>query len=421
MAEPAVSPSKRWWHRLAPIALVLLGSVFLLAATLAIVAGAQWWENRFHFGGTPTAEQVRFELEAYRDRADTLYKMTAAMIGLSSLYAAVLGVTTYVTAQHFTERARESFDRAKESAERVVNDLTTKEQEFTQHYPVLADLSKSVTKVVGELTARLLTQDDRMDALRELSPQARQEIRYYEQSVAYFEFLNTEPLKVDLSEIYRSLGKFHGAEGAAMRGRIAEIARAVTGAELAAVVELMREENQTRFERARFYFEKSHSINPANFAALNDLGFLLYRDFKAAADAQEKYRRSLQIQPRQQRAHYNMAVMLMDRGDYPAAAQLLTTALTESNWQSGPSRERTADIRYNRACCYSRMAEAAAEAERQSLLDKAEADVARALEDRNAELVGILKNDVQPDGDLRGLAANRPQKVTEILRELGVA
>jgi tetratricopeptide (TPR) repeat protein len=167
------------------------------------------------------------------------------------------------------------------------------------------------------------------------------------------------------------------------------------------------------------YFEKAIALDDRNFAAQNDLAFLLYRDFKDADAAIAGYRKSLAMTPQQQRARYNLAVIHMDRGEYDAAERLLTEALAERQWQHGRSPERIADVRYNRACCYSRLAEKADPVRAASLLDQAEKDLVRATRFKTAEMRDILRDDLNPGKDLAFLGAQRPAQVQRILDDLG--
>lgn len=394
------------------LAPLLLAAVFLVSFALLVLVGAQWWENRLHLHLGEQQASTSLELDAYRDQADMLQRLASLLIGLSSLYAVVLGVTSYVTAQQFVERSKESADR-----------LQRKEDDFEKHYPLLAGFSESVTRIVAELTRLLPHSDDRAESLARMSPEQRQHIVYYESSVAYFEFLDVRPLRKEISEIYRSLGKFYGAHGASMRKEIDHLRDAE---DTAAIVARMRDDNRRSFYRARLYLEKALQVNPENFSALNDLGYLLHRDLEMPAEAEKLYDRSLDVQPRQQRARYNLAVMYMDRAekdrdraDYQRAERLLSEALRESNWQMDPVRERVADIRYNRACCWSRLAEGVSDTSRERLLDRASADLLAAVALKYPELTDILKTDTASGGDLRVLATARPEVIERALREMG--
>jgi len=343
-------------------------------------------------------EVIKTKLDAYSQRTDNLQRLMTFLLTLTTGYAVVLGVTSFLSSRQYIEQAKDSVGRVEKL-----------ETGFRQQYPMLTGFDQRVSGFVRALKAEL-NGDDRGDYFPRLTPETKQWIRLSEQGIAFLQFLDTTAFAEDLSEIYRALGKFSGAEAA----HAAKVLK--SGGSKADGV--LRDECRLKTAKAQRYYENAHRLNPRNFVAMNDLAFLLYSDrvlfygeqpqFGAS---EEWYRKSLDIQPHQQRPYYNLAGMYMDERRYREALELLDKAEVELNWQVAPSAERLADVRYNIACCSTRLAQAATGAAQDGYLDRAEELLLRAMTPRTDETRDALKADVKSGEDLEFLKHKRPKAI----------
>lgn len=182
--------------------------------------------------------------------------------------------------------------------------------------------------------------------------------------------------------------------------------------------------------RSCFYLQMAVDGDPSNFVARNDLGLALtdLADLEVEGQARtvllEKaehyFRDSYRIEPCQQRALYNLALLLAKRRDYGAAVKQLSEALLQTNWQSEPSPMRVKDIRYNRACYKCRLGQSGATV----YVNEVRADFEAWYKGYEAspsvrkENLKTLENDVKPDGDLVWLQGKDPDLINEALNHL---
>lgn len=93
--------------------------------------------------------------------------------------------------------------------------------------------------------------------------------------------------------------------------------------------------------------------------------------------------------------------------------------MRESNWQLDPSAERKADVRYNLACCLSRLAERSHWWEVDDLLNKAAENLAAAAAYRSHETLELLRGDSKAGHDLACLQQKRPEAIQAAFVALG--
>ena len=82
-------------------------------ATFGAAATLVWWniahESAFApkvvaLGPNLVIAEVTRLFDVYRDRADTLYKLIGALLGLTTFYSLVIGVAGYQAAQFYEKR-----------------------------------------------------------------------------------------------------------------------------------------------------------------------------------------------------------------------------------------------------------------------------------------------------------------------------
>lgn len=333
--------------------------------------------------------EYRAEAAQYKGEADALRSLIMLLIGLGSLYAIALGVAQYVNAEQTAKRANESINDAILRSEKSADRVAAMQAEIVRSYPMLHGLGGALTKIVAELNRRLADTEelDIVAAYTRLSADDRFRILMLERLLPLYDhFVGPD---ADLSEMFRGVGRFYLGQyfDPDVSGDI-KVNSAV---------------------RARYYLERSVDFSEGNFAALNDLA-LVFEELGNVVQAQHHYQRSLDQQPRQQRARYNLALLAYARKDYESAANIVTEALTFENWQRAASGRRVGDLYYNRGCFRSRRGEETGE---ERYADLAVQDLRHTRRFLTDEIRGNFSRDVT-QGDLEWLAKVRPDQVSEI-------
>ncbi len=347
---------------------------------------------------TTQLAQDRVELDAYgkqlatyEKELDTLNKLAAVLIGLGALYAIVLGVAQYQTLKDNIERADKAIDDARERSERSAEEVKAVYTDLQKSYPMMRGLGQALDDIVSEQERLLVTTEvlEIAETYESLAAEAR------------FRFVSTENLlplydhftgtETRLSEMFRGVGRFYMAKYAWMK-------RTPPAPSPKESPELMR---------ARYYLERALRFNAHNYACLNDLGWVS-DELGNVRDAECHYQLSYELQKNQQRAQYNLAI-LVGANDLTRAVALLTQAIAEKNWERHPSGTRVRDLHYNRACYYSLLG---AKTTDLRCADLALADLREGCKEPNEETKRIFPGDLQ--GDLKWLRGQRPKEVAEI-------
>jgi hypothetical protein len=424
---------KRWilWTVARSLLFILLG---ITVATL-VVTGRFWWQQEVHRAptGASTADAVKEKLDAYSERADELEKLLSLLLGVSTIYAIALGLSAYQQLKDSTDKLealsskaedeirqlpgkleglrkdaqteiqKQIADAAKELANlkqeaenriRLLREDAQKEiDEFVvkveTKFPLFADMDISILAIVDQLIRLLPVMDSsewNHQEYQTLIRERGQEIAFYEKTVAaliYFDLQRASPIRRTVSEIYHGLGNFYGLkyywEGKQVNDK----------------------------ERARFYLERAIQHDAANSGALNDRGYLAtYLDEPPdRTKAKALFSKSLEVDPEQQRARYNLAFLEHDEGNYRRSVELLGEALEMKRWQARtPARNRNS-ILYNQACAYARLNELPQAMANVEVVFPAGPDYTA---DEWKELVTQFKNDIKPNEDLYPLAATEP-------------
>lgn len=395
------------------LALASLGT--LVIAVDLLWEGRQWGHVSIAGAGpkdlTQEAQLLRQKLDAYDKRADDLKTLTSLLLGLSTLYAAVLGAGSYLGIQDATKRAedsvndlhemkREAKQEARESAAKLESQRLEAKQEAREavleiraQLPLFRYMDQAMKRIETELAHLFppVTEWSR-DYYNALTARDRLKIMHYEKAVAVFEFLDLEPFRHAASEIYHCLGTYYGLK----------YARDVKE----------KRQSEDDLERSRLYLDWAIRHDGKNIGALNDRGFLaLMVDPAVNLDqARSSFAESLRIVSDQQRARCYLALVEHRQKNYARAHELLTEALTFKKWQTQESlpRYRLA-IYYNRACARARLAEQETDPSKQlKLFESAFEDLERVFptgEKPNEARVSDLINDLRKEGDLYSLSA----------------
>jgi hypothetical protein len=382
----------------------LLALLVLSIAALLVIAyvSFQWWDA-YHFYGITSAD-VKDKLDSYKVQVDDLQRMVSLLVTFSSLYALVLGVTSYLSAQSLLEQSKENAKR--------IEALRT---DIEKSYPFFKNMGDRMKSVNEHLEALMPDSDERGDYFERLSPADKQNLEVVEQSaVSWLYFLDFSGEREMASNIHRNLGKYYSARYQHQRDALEQEIKdasqlpATNPARNVDVVERRRAIDLLA-QRARFFLSSAMEKNPDNFLAYNDLAYL-FQDMESTVSsaAESLYLSSVRLDSKQQRAYYNLALIEHGRKEYKKAEELSTRALLNSKWQTRQNAEREDDIHYNRACYRSRLQNA----------DGTEEDLRGSCKAKDQKRLDLLIGDCGTDGDLEWFASQRPTVIDALKRIL---
>lgn len=396
---------------LGPWPLVAISVVGLAAILTIAYVLFQWW-SAYHFYSLFAAD-VKDKLDSYKVQADDLQRLVSLLVAFSSLYALVLGVSSYMSAQGL-------LDQSKENAKRIESLRSDLEVSF----PFFRRMGDRMKGIKDHLDKLMPDSDERDDYYERLSTADMQKLEAVEQSaVTWLYFLDFTEAADTASDIYRHLGKYYSARY--NRQKIG-LAKQVEAAALLPAINLernidlkqRRRDVESLADRAHFFLSNAIQTNPDNFLAYNDLAYLLQDIEGTGSSAAENfYLTSIRHEPKQQRAYYNLALIEHSRGRYKEAEELSTRALSYENWQIRPNAERKDDVRYNRACYRSRLGERFPK-EGRKWADGAEMDLRESCRKNNLERLSLLNDDCAPGKDLAWFNSMRPSVVIGLKRIL---
>jgi len=375
----------------------------------AIVASAElWWPVRVARAGVPPAVTVsqvegliKEQLDLYSKRADDLERLLSLLIAISTVYAIALSWNAF-------QQARESADRlekirteteairqgAKKEAEKIRDDVL-------KIFPVFEGMDDAIRSTMHKVMSLLPRIDLFERKFEHLDSREKEQILFYEKTMSASEYFNLRSFKKMTSEIYHGLGNFYALKS-------------------------VSESNSNRpaleedRERSRFYLERALDLDEENVGALNDRGYLAMSldSPPRQEDAKTYYERSLRADPEQQRARYNLALVMHRQSppDYEGSIHLLTEALDRRRWQEMPDSQHIPEIAYNRACSRTRLAERKSEPDRMSLLNDAMSDLRKVFSRNDVNWSSVGKpflHDITKGEDL-SLLAEKPEFREEI-------
>lgn len=368
-----------------------LGALIILAFILTVGAVVFFWEA-IHIFATPSIwgniQEVKDKLDAYEQHASVLQALISALLLVTTFYSAGLGVFSYLNARNAVEDAR----RSAGEAEKIKADIR-------RTFPIFGDLDDQVKKVLNHFDKMFPDVDwsQGFDA----DPQVKQQVLFYERTLALFELLNMRDFREDAAQAYRGIGSYYGRKFGS------EDAKNHGGAD-------------NDYQSALFYLDKAVDTHE-NVRTLNDRGNLAIT--KADYEKAEKcFEQSRLLDPDHQRALYNLALVWHRRGKDRSKQGAVKEAVTAFNksirfgsdalklkrWQKTEEISHQADLRYNRACAYARLAAIdltrTRELLRKAAADLEHPDMIKAFQKGSGQLPEALGKDIEPQGDLNQLA-----------------
>lgn len=340
---------------------------------------------------------IRQQATIARDQIDMLKQLATLLIGLSSLYAVALGITSYLNLQNVLEQAKQKKGEIDTLGSKVEN--IQKDLEKTA--PAIVAAQRSIDSVTVRLQQLLPSTDVEREEFYDvhLGEEQRQEIIAMEPLATIFGRHALGPLEA--ARMLHGLGRFYNARHARLKRR-------------------------EDLERAYYYLLTSVALNDQDFSAHNDLGNVL--DKLAAGDpkrrallrtrARDHYEQSLSLSKVQQRALFNLANHAADDHDFQQASDQLGEALKRDKWQTDFFASRRRDILYNRACFQSLLGKARGD---DSLATAALRDLQEACLDMSASLATTLLDDTDlsdpqtaNEKDLGWLATVRKREIDDL-------
>ena len=448
-----------------PLAWMLVGGS---VATL-LIAGDFWWNAGQGIRRAPVtsatassdlAEVVKSQLDSYEKRADDLERLLSLLVAMTAVYGIALGLSSYTQAKDSSDRLNEIRNDAVQQAHRSAERLTQIENDARQEvqklpgeiagirqnaadtlnriqddanrrvdefvhtvesrFPLLSDIDVGIRAIVTRVTHLFPVIDWTEENYGRLRPQDKQEILYYEKTIAALEPFDLRTIRKEVSEIFHGLGNFYG-----IKYKIEKEEREKDGSKPAPL--------QDDKERSRFFLERSLLHDSFNVGAINDRVFFALNispSTQELTNARDLCHTSLKLDPEQQRARYNLAyIEHVDRRNYQESVKLLTEALPKARWQLAEPAHHHFSIHYNRACAYTRLRE----------LDSALKDLAEAippampsdpqLKEQFLADIKLLKKGFSDDteapttrrpegGDLHELSKQHPQEFEKIRERL---
>jgi tetratricopeptide (TPR) repeat protein len=436
---------RHWWVASRLLLFILLG----VALATVVITARFWWQQPANrpTSGTATPEAMKEKLEAYDKRADELEKLLELLLGVSTIYAVALGLSAYQQLKDSADKledlskdAQKKIDELPAEIETIKKSAKVNFDEFVimvkSRFPLFADMDYAIREIMDRLMLLLPVIDWSDENYRTLSAQLKEEILFYEKTVAAlecFDLRGTRHIQQTISEIYHGLGNFYGLRYASVNKRSKDSADKLKSLREAAEKEIHEPDiaipeiahrllnlppavywGDEDKERARFYLDRSIHHNPENSGAYNDRGFLAANldDPPDYQTARAVFSKSLAVDAEQQRARYNLAYIEHAAKNYGRSVELLTEALEKKWWQGKLAPRHRPSILYNRACGYARLGESDT-AQRQAWFSKAVADL------REVYPVGVVlgpelpmnfKADIEPGEDLHPLTMSEPWK-----------
>ena len=378
--RPSVVDSWKPWRTLLPL-VVVGGACAILSIAIWILCDSA------HAGTSPvppppsaaaSIDFVKERLELYDRRARDLQWLLAALLATGALFTLLQGVFAFFSVQNFNAQAEAGLHRA--------------EEEVRRQFPIASKMEEALDEALRLLEIHFQDANWYEKLYHDLRDDKRQEILFYEKVIAGFTSLNVPKLAKRLGRSFRGLGCFYTSKFLDAGGR-----RLRPGDELG---QWVARQAQDDLERARFYLRLAIKRNDQDFAAMNMLGYIALECLRPPDpdEARWQFRSSHDIQPNQQRAHFNLANIAYNIDhDHNAAIGFYREALVADQWEHDPRPENVFYIKLNLACvlaCKWHLEHTAASAEEAlGLLD----EIMRTRRDIVSE---FLEKECSGEGDL---------------------
>jgi len=360
-------------------------------------------------------EYISAKLDLYNRRADDVKTLLVYLLAIGGFITTLQGLFAYFNVQNFTKQADDAMKRLTEQGNETVKKLDSQGSEaivrleairrsaaeaeskaqgrlksIEAQLPVFTQMDRVINAAVAQLQHLFSEPDTLTDLYDTISPVERQRITYYERSVAGLEFTELPQLNTSLANIYRGLAVFYASKCFKDLAQLKE-----KGWSDGPDVERIR--NKEDLTRARLYAEMGRAKSENPFCVENDLGWMasVDGDLRSAA---EHCRRSLALQPRQQRALTNLAITQLKQNDLTEAVTSLREAKQFELWERN-RRDLKSRVHYNLACTLVRQAEQDVKQEGK-LLAEAFSELQEMLKYNTTGLLAFFDLDLKENGDL---------------------
>lgn len=273
--------------------------------------------------GTPSTATA-LTVEELKTRLDDLKWLLTLLIGAAGLFVIMQAAAAFFNAQSFTKQSEEAIKR--------LNDMAADVQ---ARFPLFTAIEVARRESYRDLPPSLGEEgfDWRDRVYEQMSPYERQRLLSVERFIS-IEFLPHPEGSEEYARKLRHLAGFYASKFRYERARNAPYL--------------------ADLEHAEYYLMLACEATNEAFYFLNDLG-VLYLSFHHPPDlgkARTQFDKSLQKQPRQQRAHYNLGVAAAEEENWPAAIEHAENGLNVRPpiWESREVPEQQANLFYNLAC-----------------------------------------------------------------------
>lgn len=290
-------------------------------------------------------DEIKTREEELKSREEELRWVLELILAFAGAFAIAQAAAAWFSSETFTKQAEDSLKK--------ISDV---EKEVESNYPLYSAAEQVRRDAYRELAYSLQAgsgtdkdegYDWRENLYENMEPSARQSLLSVEHFVG-IEFLRRPPDDATYTQNLRRLANFY--------------------------VSKFEYENNCGFgylgdlERAEYYLKRALDRSNEAFYLLNDLGLLhahwcsqVYKSEreKYLSNGHSFFTRSSNIRPEQQRAYYNLGVIERRKNASPnwrAAIKIMQQAAEQAVWEEVFIEARKADIHYNLACWWARVA-----------------------------------------------------------------
>jgi tetratricopeptide (TPR) repeat protein len=305
-------------------------------------------------------------LDALRARAADIQLFVTILLGLGTLYAAAQAAFAYLNVQALVKAARDEANDQKEKWEKFQEDCR-------KQFPRFAGMDQVRASILGVLGSILRTKDSDENLFNRLDVEDRQRVFFYEKSIAGLEFLNLNQTPEDSVKVFRELGRFY--------------------------IDKYKFENKSSkddLDRGEFYFQLALERKNDDYRVLNDQGMVqadIYSDFK---QAEKLWKRSIDKDPGQQRAYYDLGTLSFQSGDFDNAVARLREGTKRDRWEEERNEANEGNLYFNLTCALWKKAV-------RNNIQQQETDTIIATLKKAVSIYPKLRTDIPADPDLKDL------------------
>ncbi len=411
---------------------VLIGLVLGIGCTALWASGVLWWPLDHRVLVEADKTTLDQELQGYKDRleffgkrADDLERLLTLLLAGSTIYALAVAYNGFQQAKDAKDKldglkteAQKEVDRLKDDTTKQITTLTTQfneklqellgntttqidkldlhvkektgslesqfknlnasaesqvkriEEQIARKFPLFKDMDFAITTTTNRILHLVPVLDLVESNYSKIQPQEKELILFYEKAMAVFECFDTHFLSHDISNIYRGLGTFYALKYETENTARQKEKHQGDTPENHADMEDWR-------QRALFYLNYALEQDKKNIAALNDRAYfaLMMEEPRDPKKAKELFLNSIDADPHQQRALYNLAWLEHNAGRYQQSIDLIDRSLRETTWQERCIPERVPDLWYHRACSSGCLAKTQQGDSKEKLLESAMQDL----------------------------------------------